>query len=83
MNVDDEGVARKATFAVSFDVPEGVDADGVTGGRLDFEYELPKVGGAVDIKAPADAKPLALLLQQLGLGSSLPGGGLEEPSRAS
>jgi hypothetical protein len=77
VNVDEKGVARKATFAVSFDVPEGVDSDGVTGGRLDFEFALPKVGGAVDITAPSDAKPLALLLQQLGLGSSLPGGGLK------
>ncbi len=76
VNVDEEDVARKATFSVTFDVPDGVDADGVSGGRLDFEYELPKVGGGADITAPADAKPLALLLQQLGLGSKLPGGGL-------
>ncbi len=76
VNVDDKDVARKATFSVTFDVPEGVDADGVTGGRLDFDYELTKVGGGADITAPPDAKPLALLLQQLGLGSKLPGGGL-------
>ncbi len=76
VNVDEEDVARKATFSVTFDVPDGVDAHGVSGGQLNFAYELPKVGGGVDITAPADAKPLALLLQQLGLGSNLPGGGL-------
>ena len=80
VDVDDEDVARKVAFTAAFDVPEGTDADGVTGGELEFSYALPKVGGAVDITAPADAKPLALLLQQLGLGSNLPGGGLR-PSR--
>lgn len=76
VNVDDDDLARKVSFSVRFDVPEGVDADGVTGGRFEIEYELPKVGGDVDIEAPSDAKPLSLLLQQLGLGSNLPGGGL-------
>ena len=76
VNVDDDDVARKVAFTVAFEVPEGADANGVTGGRIDLSYELPKVGGDVDITAPADAKPLALLLQQLGLGAGLPGGGL-------
>ena len=76
VDVDDKDVARKVALTARFKVPEGADADGVTGGTVEFSYELPKVGGDVDIKAPADAKPLALLLQQLGLGSSLPGGGL-------
>ena len=77
VNVDDKDIARKVVLAATFKVPDGVDADGVTGGSFDLSYELPKVGGAVDITAPSDAKPLALLLQQLGLGSNLPGGGLK------
>lgn len=77
VNVDDKDVARRVALSATFDVPEGTkDADGVTGGKVDFSYELPKVGGDVDITAPSDAKPLALLLQQLGLGAGLPGGGL-------
>ena len=54
-----------------------MDADGATGGSFELSYELPKVGGDVDITAPSDAKPLALLLQQLGLGAGMPGGGLK------
>lgn len=77
VNVDDQDVARKVVLSATFDVPKGVDADGATGGKVDFAYELPKVGGNVDITAPSDAKPLSLLLQQFGLGSGLPGGGLK------
>lgn len=76
VDVDDRDVARRVDFSARFEVPEGADASGVTGGTVEFSYELPKVGGDVKITAPSDAKPLALLLQQLGLGSSLPGGGL-------
>jgi len=75
VNVDDEDIVRKVVFSAKLDPPDGGD-NGVTGGTVELSYELPKVGGAVDITAPPDAKPLALLLQQLGLGSSLPGGGL-------
>ena len=77
VNVDEDDVARKATFSVTFDVPDGVDADGVTGGRMDFDYELTKVGGGAEIEAPPDAKPLALLLQQLGPGLKAPGRGTQ------
>ena len=77
VNVDDEDIARKVVLSATFKVPEGVDADGATGGSFELSYELPKVGGDVDITAPSDAKPLSLLLQQLGLGAGMPGGGLK------
>ena len=44
VNVDEEDVARKATFSVTFDVPDGVDADGVSGGRLDFDLRAAEGG---------------------------------------
>ena len=71
VNVDDDDIARKVVLAATFKVPEGVDADGATGGSFELSYELPKVGGDVDITAPSDAKPLSLLLQQLGLGAGM------------
>jgi hypothetical protein len=76
VNVDEQDIARKVVLSASFDVPKGTDADGATGGKMEFSYELPKVGGDVDITAPSDAKPLSLLLQQFGLGAGMPGGGL-------
>jgi hypothetical protein len=77
VNVDDEDIARKVVLSAAFKVPEGVDADGASGGSFELSYELPKVGGDVDITAPSDAKPLSLLMQQLGLGAGMPGGGLK------
>ncbi len=76
VNVDEKDIARRVAVAAKFKSPKGANADGVTGGKVNFVYELPKVGGEVDITAPTNAKPLSLLLQQLGLGSGLPGGGL-------
>ena len=75
VNVDDQDIARKVDLSVAFKVPEGVDADGATGGSFELGYELPKVGGDVTITAPSDAKPLSLLMQQFGLGAGMPGGG--------
>ncbi len=76
VNVDDDDVARRVAFSATFHVPGDVNARGLSGGTVAFEYELPQVNEKVSITAPSDAKPLALLLQQLGLGAGLPGGKL-------
>jgi hypothetical protein len=77
VDVDENDVARKVTFKSGFDVPKGSDSGGVTGGTINFDYELTKVDGDVQIKTPTNAKPLSLLLQSLGLGAGMPGGGLK------
>lgn len=73
VDVDDANRARHVAFNATFAAPKG--SDGVRGGTVRFSYSLPEVGTSPEITAPKDAKPLALLLQQLGAGSSLPGGG--------
>lgn len=76
VDVDDKGRARRVALTAVFTAPTGASSS-VKGGTVRFTYTLPEVGTAPKITAPANAKPLALLLQQLGAGSALPGGGLK------
>jgi hypothetical protein len=75
VDVDDKNRARRVAFTATFTAPSG--SSSVKGGSVRVTYSLPEVGTTPTITAPANAKPLALLLQQLGAGSALPGGGLK------
>lgn len=76
--VGEDGVLRRMTVNVAFTVPEAEQAaaGGLTGGTLDFSIEFANVGGDQEITAPADARPLEELVQQLSgaFGGALPGG---------
>lgn len=74
-NVDEEDYVRRVALEVAFTTPEGADAGGVEGGTIGLDYMLESVGGSPEIEAPADAAPIAELLQRFGLGG-LSGGGL-------
>jgi hypothetical protein len=74
VDVDDQDIARRVRFSAAFTAPAGSSAKGQSG-TVRFSYELPEVGTNPDISAPSGAKPLQLLLQQLGMGATLPGGG--------
>lgn len=76
VDVDGKNRARRVALAAVFTAPAG-SSGSVKGGTVRFSYTLPEVGTKPDITAPANAKPLALLLQQLGGGATLPGGGLK------
>jgi hypothetical protein len=73
VDVDDENRARRVAFTATFAAPKS--SDSVRGGTVRLSYTLPEVGTTPKITAPKNAKPLTLLMQQLGAGSSLPGGG--------
>ena len=75
VDIDDQDVARRVRVLATFKAPAGSSAKGAQSGTVRFSYALPQVGGDPDIKAPADAKPLQLLIQHLGLGAGMPGGG--------
>jgi hypothetical protein len=74
VDVDGKNRARRVTLAATFTAPSG-SSGSVKGGTIRFSYALPEVGTKPTITAPKNAKPLALLLQQLGAGGMLPGGG--------
>jgi hypothetical protein len=74
VDVDDKNRARQVALAAVFTAPSG-SSGSVKGGTVRFGYSLPEVGTKPTITAPKDAKPLALLLQQLGAGAAMPGGG--------
>jgi hypothetical protein len=77
-NVDEDDYVRRIALDVDFTAPEGSDAaGGVQSGTVAIDYTLESVGDSPEIEAPADAAPIAELLQRFGLG--LGGGGLGGP----
>jgi hypothetical protein len=72
VDVDDKNRARRVALTAAFTAPSG---GSVKGGTFRLAYSLPEVDTKPRITAPENAQPLALLLQQLGAGSALPGGG--------
>jgi hypothetical protein len=76
VDVDDKDRARGVALSAVFAAPSGASGS-VKGGTVRFSYTLPEVGTTPKITAPKGAKPLALLFQQLGAGSAMPGGGLK------
>jgi hypothetical protein len=68
IDVDENDVARRIAAAAKFEIPDGVQAGGLKGGTLSFTYALPKLDVPVDVKPPANPKPLSDLLSGLGLG---------------
>lgn len=72
-NVDDDDVLRRTHVEGSFTVPEGADADGLTGGSVTLDFALEDVGGEPEIEAPSDPRPITELGEALqGLGGDLP-----------
>ena len=65
---------RRTSISMDFDVPEDAQAGarGLKGGTLDISVEFAGVGEPQTIEAPANAKPISELAQQLGgLGGAL------------
>jgi len=81
----DDNKIRRLSVDLSFIVPEDrrQSAGGLEGGSLAFNLELSGVGDEVKIEAPADAKPIAELVQGLqslgGLGALSGGAGGSAP----
>jgi hypothetical protein len=73
VNVDDNDVARRLSLDGDFTVPEDAGDGEIKGGSLSFGYTLEEVGIDPQIEAPANAKPIAELIQQF---APLLGGGL-------
>lgn len=67
-NIDEEDFVRRVALEVEFTAPEASEAGGVEGGTVGVDYTLESVGGSPEIEAPADAAPIAELLQRFGLG---------------
>lgn len=65
-----DGTLRRAELDLRFSIPErGRErVGGATGGTAKLELTISDVGEAQRIEAPKDARPLAQLLQQFGLG---------------
>lgn len=81
----EDDVVRRISANLEFAVPEADRAavGGIEGGSLRFSLELADVGGDQQVEAPASARPIADLAQQLqGLGGlgALGGGGGEVPA---
>ncbi len=64
VNVDDDNMLRRALVEAEFDMPEGIPG-GLEGGEVKLEVVLDEVGTDPEIRAPANALPLSLLLGQL------------------
>ncbi len=79
----DDDILRRLSVDLGFEVPEDQRdaADGLESGNVAFSVELSDIGGDQEIKAPADAKPIADLLGQFGglLGGGVLGGGGSAP----
>ncbi len=65
VNVDENDIARRLSIAGDFTVPEGTGDGQVKGGSVSSEFILEEVGIDPQIEAPANAKPLSDLIQQL------------------
>ena len=70
VNVDDDNMLRRALVEAEFDMPEGIPG-GLEGGEVKLEVVLDEVGTDPEIRAPANALPLSLLLGRFGLGRGL------------
>ncbi|MEX2195619.1 MAG: hypothetical protein WD844_10070 [Thermoleophilaceae bacterium] len=72
----DDNVIRRLSANLELDVPEGSrdDIGGIEGGRISFSVQFADVGRDVQVEAPADARPIAELAEQLGGLGALGGG---------
>jgi hypothetical protein len=71
-----DSTIRRLSVSVGFDIPSASRAQfqGASGGTLSFSIDFAKVGQTQTITAPANARPIAELQQQLGgLGGGLGG----------
>lgn len=77
---DDDDTLRRLSADIEFSVPEDSRerVGGLEGGRISFSIEFANVGSAQPIEAPADARPISELTQQL---EGLIGGALGAPEQ--
>lgn len=68
-NIDDDDVLRRTHVEADFTIPEGTDADGLTGGSVTLDFVLEDVGGELEIEPPADPAPISELSEALGGGA--------------
>jgi len=78
INVDENDIARRLSLAGDFTVPEGTGDGELKGGSLSLSYTLEEVDVDPQVEAPADARPISELAQQLG---PLLSGGLQTTPR--
>lgn len=67
VNVDDEGHPRRVLASWRFRMPEGIELEGIEGGRVSFEMVLRELGAKVRVAPPPGADDFADLLRFVGL----------------
>jgi hypothetical protein len=69
----EDGLIRRVSGRVSFEVPEASRAElgGIEAGSLEFTLEFADVNGDQEVEAPAKARPLSALTRSLGGQSAL------------
>jgi len=74
----DDGIMRRNSMELSFEVPEGrrASAKGLEGGDVKLLFEQSDVNGDQRVKAPANAAPIQELLRALGIPPQLLGPGV-------